>query len=148
MAMTTKIQYTNPPGAGPAQGLYTNVTLMPAGPVAHIAGQLSVDKDGSVVGKHDFEAQMLQVFSNLGNVLKGLDLGFNHVLKFTTYLAHAQDIERFMALRASLFPKLFGGHQFPPNTLLVVNRLVKEDFLIEVEATAYAQPEGAMQQAR
>src|SRR5690606_3148691 len=69
MAMTTKIQYTNPPGAGPAQGLYTNVTLMPAGPVAHIAGQLSVDKDGSVVGKHDFEAQMLQVFSNLGNVL-------------------------------------------------------------------------------
>ena len=66
----------------------------------------------------------------------GLDLGFDDIVKFTTYLVHSQDIERFMKLRAALFPTLFSGPLFPPNTLLVVDRLVKEEFLVEVEAVA------------
>jgi len=144
--MKTTIEYSNPPGAGPAQGLYSNVTFVPAGPTVHIAGQLSVGSDGSVVGRHDFQAQFHQVFSNLGDVLAGMGLSYNHVIKFTTYLIHSQDIERFMPLRAALFPTLFGGHRYPPNTLLIVDRLVKEDFLIEVEAVAYAVPDGGMRQ--
>jgi enamine deaminase RidA (YjgF/YER057c/UK114 family) len=145
--MSTNIEYTNPPGAGPAQGLYSNVAVVPSGPVAYIAGQLAVGKDGKVAGKGDFEAQMRQVFASLGDILKGLGLGYNHVIKFTTFLVHSQDIEAFMRVRAELFPQLFGGSKFPPNTLLVVDRLVKEDFLIEVEAVAYAVPDGAMRQA-
>ena len=39
-----------------------------------------------------------------------------------------------MRLRGDLFTKLFGGTIFPPNTLLMVDRLVKEEFLFEVEA--------------
>lgn len=144
--MSSAIEYQNPPGAGPAQGLYTNVTIVPAGPTVHIAGQLSVAKDGGVVGKGDFEAQMRQVFSNMGDVLNGLNLSFNHVIKFTTYMVHAQDIEIFMRVRAELFPQLFSGQQFPPNTLLVVDRLVKEDFLFEVEAVAFGEASGAMVQ--
>lgn len=144
--MKTTIEYSNPPGAGPAQGLYSNVTVVPAGPTVFIAGQLSVGKDGGVVGKNDFVAQMQQVYSNLGDVLRGLELGYNNVIKFTTYLVHSQDIDTFMRVRAELFPELFGGDQFPPNTLLMIDRLVKEDFLIEVEAVAYAAPEGAMRQ--
>jgi len=145
--MSSAIQYQNPPGAGPAQGLYTNVTIVPAGPTVHVAGQLSVAKDGAVVGKGDFEAQMRQVLSNMGDVLNGLGLGFNHVIKFTTYLVHAQDIEIFMRVRAELFPELFGGHEFPPNTLLVVDRLVKEDFLFELEAVVAGDASAAMKQS-
>jgi hypothetical protein len=39
-----------------------------------------------------------------------------------------------MKARAALFPKLFKGPLYPPNTLLIVDRLVKEDFVVEVEA--------------
>jgi enamine deaminase RidA (YjgF/YER057c/UK114 family) len=145
--MKTTIEYTNPPGAGPAQGLYSNVTIVPPGPTAHIAGQIAVGKDGKVAGKGDFEAQARQVFANIGDILKGMGLGYNHVIKFTTYLVHSQDIEIFMKVRAELFPQLFGGKQFPPNTLLVVDRLVKEDFLIEVETLAYCERDGGMKQA-
>jgi len=102
-----------------------------------IAGQLSVGADGGVVGKHDFDAQFRQVFSNLGDVLKGLGGDYNNVLRFTTYLVHSQDVEHFMRLRAELFPQFFGEGNYPPNTLLMIDRLVKEDFLIEVEAIAY-----------
>ena len=51
-----------------------------------------------------------------------------------------------MALRAELFPVLFGGEVYPPNTLLIVDRLVKEEFLIEIESVAYAHPDGGMRQ--
>jgi enamine deaminase RidA (YjgF/YER057c/UK114 family) len=69
--------------------------------------------------------------------LKGLGASFDDVVKFTTYLVHSQDIEKFMMARASLFPRLFQNASYPPNTLLVVDRLVKEEFLIEVEAVAH-----------
>ena len=141
------IAYLNPPDTCPAQGLYSHATAVPAGRTLHIAGQLAVGLDGGVVGKNDFDAQMRQVLDNLGAVLEGSGLGFNNIVSFTTYLVHSQDIETFMKVRAELFPTLFGGTQYPPNTLLIVDRLVKEEFLIEIQAVAYADPEGAMRQA-
>ncbi len=128
------VTYLNPKGACPAQGLYSHVAQVSSGPLYFIAGQLSVGSDGGVVGKGDFDAQFHQVFANLALVLAGLDARHEDIVKFTTYLVHSQSIERFMSLRAALFPKIFPGPLFPPNTLLVVERLVKEDFLVEVEA--------------
>jgi enamine deaminase RidA (YjgF/YER057c/UK114 family) len=135
---STSLQYLNPEGSGPAQGLYSHATRVPAGPLFFVAGQLSVGPDGGVVGANDFRAQFMQVFSNLGDVLRGLEVGYGNVVKFTTYLVHSQDIAQFMTLRAELFPTLFKGALYPPNTLLVIDRLVKEEFLIEVEAVVQA----------
>jgi enamine deaminase RidA (YjgF/YER057c/UK114 family) len=132
------VEYVNPAGAPPAQGLYSHLTRVKAGELIFIAGQLSVGNDGAIVGTHDFAAQFQQVFDNLGAVLKAEGLDYNDVVKFTTYLVHSQDIDKFMPLRAALFPKLFKTSAYPPNTLLVVDRLVKESFLIEVEAIARA----------
>jgi hypothetical protein len=44
-----------------------------------------------------------------------------------------------MALRRELFPKLFGSENYPPNTLLIVSRLVKPEFMVEVEAVVAVQ---------
>ena len=137
--MSTSVQYVNPEGACPAQGLYSHVGVpADSGKLLFIAGQLSVADDGSVAGKHDFDAQFAQIFSNLGQVLKGMSCDFNDIVKFTTYLVSERDIEHFMRLRAELFPKIFKGPLYPPNTLLVVGRLVKEDFMLEVECIAQA----------
>lgn len=131
-----KVWYENPEGAAPAQGLYSHVGCVSGGRTIYLAGQLSVGADGGVVGAGDFDAQFLQVFGNLRDVLAGLGGDFRSVVKFTTYLVHSQDIPNFMRLRAEHFPGWFGGDIFPPNTLLIVDRLVKEEFLIEVEAIA------------
>jgi len=132
--MPKRIEYVNPKGACPPQGLYSHATRVRAGTLYFVAGQLAVDQDGNVAGKHDFSRQFHQVFENLEAVLKGIGAGFADVVKFTTYLVHSQDIHHFMTLREVYFPKIFGGQPYPPNTLLIVDRLVKEDFLIEVEA--------------
>src|SRR5687768_6420231 len=126
-----KVWYENPPGAAPAQGLYSHAGLSQGGTLAFVAGQLSVDAAGAVVGKGDFKRQFAQVYANLGDVLKGLGVDYSRVVKFSTFLVHSQHIDEFMVLRKELFPKLFRAEPYPPNTLLIVDRLVKEDFLIE-----------------
>ena len=136
--MPKDVEYVDPPGAAPAQGLYSHAAKVAAGDLYFIAGQLAVDDDGKIVGRHDFAAQCHKVFSNLGVVLEGLGVSFDEVAKFTTYFVHSQDIEKFMKLRAELFPKIFKGPKYPPNTICVIDRLVKEDFLLEVEAVARA----------
>lgn len=132
--MSIPVEYLNPPGACPAQGLYSHIGKVHSGTLLFVAGQLSVDAEGGVAGSGDFDAQFEKVFDNLNAVLKGVGCDFNDVVKFTTYLVHSQDIEHFMRLRATRFPKMFRTSAYPPNTLLVVERLVKESFLIEVEA--------------
>ncbi len=138
--MSKTVKYLNPEGACPAQGLYSHVGAFSGGPMMFIAGQLAVAADGGVVGRNDFGAQFAQVFDNLSDVLQGIGADWNDVIKFTTYMVHSQDIDTFMDLRADLFPKLFDGPLFPPNTLLMVDRLVKEEFLVEVEAVVAGRP--------
>jgi len=131
-----EVRYENPKGTAPAQGLYSHAGVAHGGRIAFIAGQLSVDAGGAVVGRNDFAAQFRQVFENLGDVVAGMGVGFDRVAKFTTYMVHSQDIDAFMVLRKEFFPSLFKDGVYPPNTLLMIDRLVKEDFLIEVEAVA------------
>lgn len=134
--MSANVKYINPENTSPAQGLYSNLTKVRAGDLYYISGQLSVGYDGSVVGKGDFDAQFAQVFKNLADVLTAVNCDFNDVVKFNTYLVASQHIDSFMKNRAKLFPSLFATSDYAPNTLLVVDRLVKEEFLIEVEAVA------------
>jgi enamine deaminase RidA (YjgF/YER057c/UK114 family) len=134
--MSQPVEYIDPPNTAPAQGLYSHIGVAQPGKLLFIAGQLSVDLEGNIVGKNDFAAQFRQVFDNLGAVLKGAGGDFRNVVKFSTFFVHSQDIEAFMRLRQEAFPRLFEGDKFPPNTILVVDRLVKEDFLLEVEAVA------------
>ena len=136
--MTAMVEYINPEGTGPAQGLYSHVTYVPAGPLLFIAGQLAVARNGDVVGKGDFDRQFEQIFQNIADVLKGMNVTFDHIVRFSTFFVHSQDIGKFMDARARLFPKIFKGPLYPPNTILVVDRLVKEEFLLEIDVIARA----------
>ena len=70
------VQYLNPEGAAPAQGLYSHATRIESGPLYFVSGQLAVGANGEVVGKNDFEKQFRQVFENLADVLRGLGSTF------------------------------------------------------------------------
>ena len=45
-------------------------------------------------------------------------------------------------VREELFPDLYPSGKYPPNTLLVIDRLVKPEFLLEIEAIAYVPTSG------
>lgn len=116
---------------------YANITKSNSG-LLWIAGQLAIDKAGQQVGIGDFRLRLRQVFENLGSVLVAAKSTFADVVKFTTFLVREEDIPTFNDERESLFRKLYPERGYPVNTLLVVRRLVREEFLIEVEAVATA----------
>ena len=134
--MTKTVTYLNPPSSTPPAGMYSHVARMMPGELAFIAGQVAVDRSGASVGVGDLAAQTNQVFANIGDILKDLGADFQQVVQLTTYLTAADAIPAFMSARSVLFPKLFPGGAYPPNTLLVVDRLVKPEFMIEVAAIA------------
>jgi enamine deaminase RidA (YjgF/YER057c/UK114 family) len=113
---------------GKPLGQYSHVTRVKAGELLFIAGMLAPGGD--------VEAQCAGVFAQIGEALKSAGAGWGNVVQFTTYLVHSQDIARFMQFRLREFPKMFPDRAYPPNTLLIVDRLVQEPFLVEVQTVA------------
>ena len=130
------ISIYNPKTMGPPLSHYSQVARAEASEMIFIAGQVATDLQGRSVGKGDFETQMKQALENIRLALESADASFANVVTFTTHLVKAEDIANFWRVREALFPKLFPNHAYPPNTLLVVNRLVHEDFLIEIQTIA------------
>lgn len=130
------IKLVNPDALGKPLGQYSHMTRVKASEFLFIAGQLGVDKNGAIVGADDFDAQCVQTFANIETALKSAGAGWGNIVQFTTYLVHSQDIAKFMKFRLREFPKMFANGAYPPNTLLMIDRLVVEPALIEVQAVA------------
>ena len=129
-----QIKIVNPTALGEPLGQYSHMTRVRASEFLFIAGQVGVDKAGTVAA--DFDAQCVQTFANIEAALKAGGAGWANVVQLTTYLVHSQDIPKFMAFRQRAFPQMFKNGAYPPNTLLMVDRLVLEPLLIEVQPIA------------
>jgi enamine deaminase RidA (YjgF/YER057c/UK114 family) len=123
-----EIRIYNVDALGKPLGQYSHVTRVKAGEFLFIAGMLAPGES--------FDAQCSGVFAQVAEALKSAGAGWQNVVQFTTYLVHSQDIPRFMQWRLREFPKLFSNGIYPPNTLLIVDRLVQEQFLVEVQTVA------------
>lgn len=138
-AQTTNFRLFDPdtmakPGAG-----YSQVAEVTGGKLVYIAGQVALDKSGAFIGKDDFPAQVEQVFKNLKAAVEAAGGDFNDVIKLNFYCAESVD--------PALIPRVRGirdryvNTQNPPaSTFVVVHRLVRPEWLIEVEATAVVKP--------
>jgi len=117
-------------------GRYSQISIVRDSDLAFIAGQVGIVEDGSLAGDGSFAEQVKQTFRNIGVALDALGLPFSSLVKTSTFIVAGQEIEDFMAARAEVFGEIFPTGQYPPNTILVVNRLVEERLLIEIEAVA------------
>jgi len=132
---------------GPTLGMYSHGMVAPGGELVVVAGQVGADRAGNLVGPGDVVAQTRQAFENVRAVLEAAGSGMRQIVRFQTFLTHAADIEGFMQARKELFPRYFPDGVYPPNTLLVVSRLVVPELLVEIEAMA-VKPAGAPAKAR
>jgi enamine deaminase RidA (YjgF/YER057c/UK114 family) len=123
-----EIKITNVEALGKPLGQYSHMARVKASEFLFIAGMLAPGAD--------FDAQCSGVFAQIGKALDSAGAGWGNVVQFTTYLVHSQDIPKFMAWRLREFPRLFPNGAYPPNTLLIIDRLVQEQFLIEVQTVA------------
>jgi enamine deaminase RidA (YjgF/YER057c/UK114 family) len=135
--MSAEIKMLNPDTLGKPQGQYSHVARVKgASELVFIAGQIATDRAGNLVGADDFDAQCAQVYTNIETALKAVGGGWGNVVQFTTYIVHSQDIPKLRAFRQREFSRFFPNGAYPPNTLLVVDRLASESYLLEIQAMA------------
>jgi 2-iminobutanoate/2-iminopropanoate deaminase len=127
---------------GPTLGMYSHGVIAPGGEIVAVAGQVGMDRAGRVTGPGDVVAQTKQAFENIRAVVEAAGAGMGQIVRFQTFLTHAADLEGFMRARREVFPRYFPDGVYPPNTILVVSRLVQPELLIEIEAMAVKPPGG------
>jgi enamine deaminase RidA (YjgF/YER057c/UK114 family) len=131
-----EINIFNPDGLNKPRSPYMQVARVRPSELVFIAGQVSVDASGDLVGKGQFELQCAQVFANIHAGLRSVGAEWKNVVEFTSYLVSPQDVPRFVAYRRDAFRTMFPDGAYPPNTLLVVERLAHESYLLEVQTIA------------
>ncbi len=97
-----------------------------------ISGLVSLDKQGNVVGKSDFGKQVEQIFLNLKSIVEEAGGTMSDVVKLGCYFTDISQIQTFRDIR----DKYVNIKSPPTSTAVQVSRLVREDFLVEIEATA------------
>jgi 2-iminobutanoate/2-iminopropanoate deaminase len=100
--------------------------------IVFVAGQVSLDKEGKLVGKDDIVKQTEQAFKNVELVLKEAQCTFDDIVKLNVYVKREEDFFKVTESRK----KILGGGNFPASTLVQVKSLAYPDLLVEVEAIA------------
>ncbi|MDR6369440.1 enamine deaminase RidA (YjgF/YER057c/UK114 family) [Chryseobacterium bernardetii] len=96
-----------------------------------LSGQVPLDPEGNLVG-NTIEEQTQQVFKNIENILKEYEGTGKDIIKLVIYTIDIKKTPDFRKVR-----DLYINLQNPPvSSLVEVNRLFRDDVLIEVEATA------------
>ena len=128
-----------PKGFGAPLGMYSHGVVASAGELVVVAGQVGVSADGRAAGT-DVVSQTRQAFENVRMVLEAGGCAMADVIRLQTFLTRAEDIPGFMKARQDIFPEYYPNGGFPPNTLLVVSRLVRPELVVEIEALAVRRP--------
>jgi 2-iminobutanoate/2-iminopropanoate deaminase len=123
------VQGIRVPGLPEPMSHYTDAVR--AGDTIYISGLVGVDADGNVVGDGDVVEQTRQIFRNLRLVLDAAGAAPSDVVKVTIFM---RDVTQRPAINP-VRQEFFGSHR-PASTLVEVSRLVRDDLVLEVEATA------------
>lgn len=113
---------------------YSHVAKV-TGTLVYVAGQVSADASGKLVGEGDLEAQAEQVFKNLKIAIEAAGGTLADIVKMNVYLVAEVDqaeIPKFRAVR----DRYLDTARLPASTLAVITRLARPGWLIEIEAIA------------
>ena len=111
--------------------LYSHVVVSSGKSLVFIAGQLSRNKAGEIVGAKDMRAQIRQVGENLGVALAAAGARPEDLVKTTTYVTDIDEFFKHVDVRHDYL-----GVGLPASTTVEVRRLSHPDLVVEIEAVA------------
>jgi len=121
---------TLPPPVG-----YSHVAKVNKGTLIYLAGQVSSGASGKLVGEGNFEAQTEQVFANVKIAVEAAGATMADIVKLNIYIVAEVDPAQVPKMRA-IRDRYVKVENPPASTLVVVSRLARPGWLIEVEAVA------------
>lgn len=128
--------FLNPETLPDWKAFFTQVVTVEANGIKtiYVSGQVGVDTQQKLVGDGSFAAQTKQAFANLATALASANATLADVVRLNFYVVNYQ-YERAVVIGA-LIQESFPAGQLPTCSLLGVQTLARDEFLIEIEATA------------
>jgi 2-iminobutanoate/2-iminopropanoate deaminase len=97
-----------------------------------ISGQIAFDNKGNLIGKGDMAKQTEQAFLNIKSIVEDAGGTMNDVVKLGNFLTDISQIQTVRRVR----DKFINTKNPPASTTVQVSKLVRDDLMIEIEATA------------
>ena len=127
---TPSKEFFSPPTLMPPAG-YSHLAKVNRGTIVYLAGQVSSDASGKLIGEGNFEAQVEQVFGNLKIALDAAGGTMADIVPLTLYFVNRDDAAGYFEIAERFF-----GTNPPPATGVVVAGLLLPGLLIEINAQA------------
>jgi enamine deaminase RidA (YjgF/YER057c/UK114 family) len=135
MEQVQPFRISNPETMAKPSAGYSQIAEVTDGKIVYIAGQVALDRSGNLVGKDNFSAQVKQVFENLKAAVEAAGGDFNSVIKLNYYCVGSVDPLQLPVVR-EIRDKYVNTANPPTSTFVFVQRLVRPEWLIEVDAVA------------
>jgi len=116
----------------PVLGIYTPAFKVSNGELIITAGIVSVDAEGRTVGVGDAAVQARQAIANLKTVLEAAGASLDDVIHLRVFSTDMRNRDAINQERKRAFKD-----PLPASTHVQISRLVREDWLLEIEATAF-----------
>jgi len=122
-----------PQGLHPPFGDYSHGISRPLGRVIMTSGQLGVLPDGSV--PETVAAQARLCMEAIRAILAEAGAGVDNIVRLNAYVTDRAHMADYMQVRDAFLRELAVK---PASTLMIVSGFTRPEFLVEVEATAFA----------
>jgi enamine deaminase RidA (YjgF/YER057c/UK114 family) len=119
----------------PGPAVYSHVAKVNRGTIVYISGQVPSDASGKIIGEGNFEAQVEQVFANLKTAVEAAGGVMADIVKLNYFLAAEVDQADVPKMRP-IRDRYLNVPKPPASTFVVVSRLMRPGWLIEIEAVA------------
>ena len=103
------------------------------GDTIYLAGQVSHDEKGNIMGIGNMEVQMRQAYANIKKVLLEYGATIDNVVDELVFVT---DIEAAFAARVNLKQEVFSGPPVLGSTLVQIQRLAFPELMIEIKCIA------------
>jgi enamine deaminase RidA (YjgF/YER057c/UK114 family) len=109
-----------------------------AATIVTVAGTAPLGPDGRTVGQGDAAAQARRCLDIIASALQGAGASLGHVVRTRILLTRIDDWQAVAAVHGEYFRDIR-----PVNTIMQVVRFIDPDWLVEIEADAVVDDEGA-----
>jgi len=107
-----------------------------AGDFVFLSGMVAIDSSGNLVGKGDAKIQARQCLENIKGAVESAGGNVKQIIKVTNFFRDLGDYPKYNEARAEFFKENGITADFPASTA-VQAKLIRDDFLLEIEAVAY-----------
>ncbi len=117
----------------PWENEYGYSQAVKVGDTIYLAGQVSHDDKGNVLGEGNMEVQMRAAYANVGKVLAQYGASMDNVVDEMLFVT---DIDAAFAARVKMKQEVFSGSPVLGSTIVQIQRLAFPQLMIEIKCIA------------